>query len=238
MRLLFMFFTLSCLAYSQATFQEQAQRLQNIFGYLIDFRAAAAPTVFDKTTLEVVLDLTPQPSIDTRVGIKEEDVEPPEVVPKLRGRIHLKNGLMLGGAYAPGLDFEGYKAEFVAVELGWRKSFGAWSGGIRGSYIDGDVEGPITEVDLDDLFTFTNMGVDVSVARTWNAWTGYGFVGINDIETELDVAIDGVHLVNDDDAVYGGLGIQWASKRWAFTLEQHATDDYLQHLIVSVAFRF
>lgn len=225
-------------AVAQTTFQEQAERLQNINAYLIDFRAASAPVVMEEFTIEAVLDVTPQPSIDNRVGVKSENIDAPNVVPKLRGRFYWANGLMVGVAYAPGIDFQGYKAEFIAAELGWRMDFSGWTAGLRGSYIDGDVEGPVTEADLDDLFTFTNMGLDLSLARRWNAFVGYGFVGLNDIETELDVTLDGAHLVSEDDALYGGLGVQWATQKWSVNLEQNFTDSYLRHLTLSLGYRF
>ncbi|MCB1044018.1 MAG: hypothetical protein KDC35_13825 [Acidobacteria bacterium] len=224
---------------AQTTFQEQAARLQNINAYLLDFRPAAAPEVREKISLEFVLDLAVQPSVDTRVGNKDEDIDPPGVVPKLRGRLHFQQGFMIGGAFAPGIEFQGYEADFVAAELGWRKQMNDFTIGVRGSWIDGEILGPVTEPELDDLFVFENYAGDVSLAWSWTpTWTVYGFAGFVTTETSLDVALDGVHLDNDDDAFYGGAGVQWRNKKWRAVLEQNFTASYLNNVIASLSYSF
>lgn len=220
------------------TFQEQNARLQNINAFLLDFRPNAPPAVPEKSRLSVVLDINPQPSINFRVGRKEEPIDPPSVVPKVRARYEHKSGLMIGAAFAPGIEFEGYEAEYISVEAGYRLALGAYVLGFRGSYSDGDVVGPITNLEIEDDFTFTNMGADVSLGRNWQALSLYGFGGYNDIESTLLINEDGAFLRNEEDTYYVGLGVGYAWRKLHFNLEQNFTDDYLAHATFSVAYRF
>jgi hypothetical protein len=220
------------------TFQEQNARLQNINAFLLDFRPNAPPRRPEKSELSFILDVNPQPSINFRVGRKEEPIDPPSVVPKLRARYEHRSGLMVGAAFAPGIEFEDYEAEYISVEAGYRMNFGKWVAGLRASYSDGDVTGAITNVEIDDDFTFENLGADLSLGRTWNAFQLYGFVGYNDIETTLLINEDGAFLRNAEDTYYGGLGVGYAWKKLHFNLEQNFTDDYLAHVTLSVAYRF
>jgi len=230
---------LACGAFAQTTFQEQAARLQNINAYLLDLRPASGPARPDARGLELILDVNPQPSIDPTVGLKEEELDPPEFVPKLRGRYHFGSRWFLGGAYAPGIEFQDYDAEYISLELGWLRALGPLRMRLRASYTDGDVEGPITESDAADLFEFTNAGVDLSAGHEWRSgWLVYGFVGWNDIETSLEIEVDGALLRNRDDTYYGGLGLTWRTGRFGLNLEQNVTDDYLKHIIASVSYWF
>ncbi|CAM2067166.1 hypothetical protein SCOR_17435 [Sulfidibacter corallicola] len=231
-------FSLPALAWGDTTFQEQSGRLQAINAYLLDFRPAGAPTKPDKRALELVLDLYPQPSIDTRVGRKDEPIDPPNLVPKFRGRYLLASGLHLGAAYAPGIEFQDYEAEFISLELGYRFTLAKTHFALRASYSDGDVEGPVTEPDVTDLFDFQNQGVDLSVGRIWKDFEYYGFLGVNDIETRLDVEVDGAILRHEEDTYYGGLGVTWRRGALFVNLEQNATDDFLRNLVLSVGYRF
>lgn len=235
-------FLLCCSLFAQdggTTFQEQQARLQNINAFLLDFRPNAAPEVVGKSQLALILDINPQPTIDSRVGSKDEPIDPPSVVPKLRGRYIHRSGLMFGAAYAPGIEFEGYEAEFVSLEAGYRREISrGWVSGIRFSFSDGDVTGPITNVDIDDDFTFKNIGADLALARHWQALSLYAFVGYNDIETTLLIQEDGAFLRNEEDTYYGGFGAGYAWKKLHFNLEQNFTDDYLAHVTFSVAYRF
>jgi len=220
------------------TFQEQAERLQNINAFLLDFRPNAAPVPVDEGHLEVALDLNPQPTIDARVGRKDEPVDPPSIVPKLRARYLFSNGLVIGAAYAPGIEFEDYEAEFISAELGYRFQIASWALAIRGSYTDGDLEGPITETDVEDMFAFTNYGGDLSVGHRLGVFDFYGFFGWNDVDTELDVDSDGAHLAFTENTYYWGGGASYARGSWRLNLEQNVTDDYLYHLTFSLSFRF
>lgn len=225
-----------CMA--QTTFQEQAARLQNINAYLLDFRPASAPVIFDKNTLELSFDLNPQPAINAKVGIKDEPIDPPSVVPKLRGRYVWSGGVFVGAAFAPGIEFQDYKAEFVSLELGYRFRIAGLDAALRGSYSDGQVTGPITEPDAEDDFNYTNAAVDFTLGKTVNAWHFYGFVGGIGTETDLTIEVDGVFLENDDDTYYGGLGVTYDWRSFGITFEQNATDEYLANLIFSVGYRF
>ena len=222
----------------QTTFQEQAARLQNINAYLLDFRPAGAPWLPEENTLELVFDLNPQPSIDARVGNKDEPLDPPSIVPKLRARYLWSSGLMIGAAYAPGIELEDYEADFISLELGYRFEFLSLGWALRASYSDGDVTGPITELDAKDFFVYENKGIDLSLGKAFGSFYGYGFLGRVETETSLDIEVDGVHLDNEDDALYGGLGITWTWHSLGITLEQNFTDDYLKNLILSASYRF
>ena len=143
---------LSCLAagfpvLAQTTFQEQAARLQNINAFLQDFRPGTAPERVSKNRLELAFELYPQPDLDTRVGRKDEPIDPPSVVPRVRARYLLKNGLFLGGSAVPGIEFQDYDADTVAAEVGYRFKLGKTTLQLRASYSDGDITGPITEID-------------------------------------------------------------------------------------------
>jgi hypothetical protein len=221
----------------QTTFQEQAARLQNINAYLLDFRPAGAPWLPEENTFEVVFDLNPQPTIDTRVGTKDEPIDPPSLVPKLRARYLWSSGLMVGAAYAPGIELEDYEADFISLELGYRFELFSCGWAVRASYSDGDVTGPITEPNVKDFFEYKNQGFDLSGGKSFGALYAYGFLGRVETETSLDIEIDGVHLDNEDDALYGGLGATWSWRSFGFTLEQNFTDDYLKNLILSVSYR-
>lgn len=220
------------------TFQEQAERLQNINAFLLDFRPNTAPIPAGEGHLEIALDINPQPTIDTRIGRKDEPVDPPSVVPKLRGRYLFRNGLVLGAAYAPGIEFEDYEAEFISVELGYRFQIASWGMALRGSYTDGDLNGPITEAGGEDMFAFTNYGGDFSIGHQLGVIHLYGFVGWNDVDTELDVESDGAHLAFTESTYYWGGGASYTRGSWQLNLEQNATDDYLYHLTFSLSYRF
>ncbi|MCB1051905.1 MAG: hypothetical protein H6510_10085 [Acidobacteria bacterium] len=224
--------------WGQTTFQEQAQRLMNIQSYLLDLRPATAPEIVDHFQIEAILDLYPQPDVNARIGNKEEALDPPSWVPKLRFRGFFRNGLMIGGAWAPGIDFQDYRAEFIALELGYRRVFQSWTTSVRASYSDGEIEGAITDPDFEDLFQYKNSGLDISVGHYFGRAHVYGFVGWNETDNQLDIALDGVHLEGDDGTYYGGLGVQIPWNRWRFNLEQNATDTYLRNLILSASYRF
>lgn len=225
-------------AMADTTFQEQAARLQNINAYLLDLRPASAPYTPRTGRLEFSLDINPQPTIDTRVGIKEEPLDPPSVVPKVRARYQAKGGWFIGGAYAPGIEFQEYEAEYISIEAGYRFRFRGLGIGIRASYSDGDITGPITERDVNDFFDFTNRGLDLSVGKSFGRIAIYGFFGGNDIETALDIDVDGAHLENTDEAYYGGFGGGYQWRKFVFNFEQNFTDDYLKHLTFSLTYRF
>lgn len=229
----------SCsLAFAQTTFQDQAARLQNINAFLQDFRPVAAPRLFSENVLELYFEAYPQPDIDTTVGRKEEPVNPPEIVPKVRARYLLKNGFFVGGSVVPGIEFEGYDADTVAAEAGWRRGMFNGVVQLRLSYSDGDVVGPVTEETSNDEFSYTNLSADLSYARRIGPLDVYGFLGTIDVETELLVQSDMVLLENTEATYYAGLGATWQLGRWSLTAEQNITDDYLANIIVALAYRF
>lgn len=236
--LIFVLLTLSGFAADGTTFQEQAARLQNINAYLLDYRPASAPDKPTENQFRFSLDLTPQPDVNTRVGDKEEPIDPPSVVPRLRLGYGFKSGLVVSGTYVPGVEYEDYETDMFSLDLGYRFQLGRYQLAARASYSDGEVQGPITDSQINDDFSFTNQGFDLSLGRKVKRFNLYAFVGMNDIETTLDVNADGSHLENTDDAVYGGLGGSVQFGRLVFTLEQNFTDDYLQHVVLNVGYRF
>ena len=223
--------------FAQTTFQEQTARLQNINAYLLDLRPQAAPGSGSSHWL-LSFELTPQPDVDTRVGNKDEPIDPPSVVPRVRLRYRTNMGLFVGATYVPGLEFQDYEADYYALELGWGRRLGPWALALRGSIGDGDVTGPITEEGVEDFFTFENNGVDLSLGRRVGPVRLYGFAGRGATETSLEVQSDGVRLAQDDDTAYGGLGLSWRLHKWELVLEQNFTDDYLKHVTASVGYRF
>jgi hypothetical protein len=218
------------------TFQQQAERLQNINAYLLDFRADASPR--PDAGLWAQLDLTPQPSVDNTVGRKEEPLDPPSVAPRVRILYALSSGWFAGAAYSPGVEFEGYEAEYLSVEAGYRARIGDWFFGARASFTDGDVTGPITESGVEDDFAFETFSGDLALGRDWGAFTPYVFAGATSNETALEIESDGALLRGDDATHYGGLGLTWRFRTWRFGVQQQITDDYLRHIVASAAYRF
>ena len=225
-------------AFSQTTFEEQAARLQDINAFLLDMRPGTAPVKPDRISFSATLDLTPQPDLDTRVGNKDEKVDPPSVVPRLRLRMESPFGLFVGGTYVPGMELDGYEADYYGLEAGYRFKISNLHGQLRGAYLDGDVTGPVTEEESDDFFTFQSSGFDFSLGYIRKAFCFYGFAGHGSVDTTLDIQSDGVRLTNDNQEMYGGLGINWRHNRWELTLEQNVTGDFLRHLVLSVGYRF
>jgi len=230
----------AALAGDGATFQEQSARLQNINAYLLDFRPAGPPVRVAVNGLELALDATPQPTLDTRVGRKDEPLDPPSIAPKLRVRWLHRSGFFAGAAYAPGVAFQDYDAEYLSLEAGFRFRMANLELGLRASYSDGDVTGPITETNAEDFFVFENRGVDLSAGLPVLARArAYLFLGYNDIETGLEVASDGAFLANADETAYGGAGFSYrATRRLFLNVEQNVTDSYLRHLVLSASYRF
>ena len=68
------------------TFQEQAERLQLIYAFLLDLRPGQAPRLPAASLLDLSLEILPFPDIDNRVGAKDEQIDPPAAIPRLRVR--------------------------------------------------------------------------------------------------------------------------------------------------------
>jgi hypothetical protein len=210
----------------------------NINAFLQDLRPTGVPSPVDRSHFEAAFELYPQPSLDTRIGRKDEPVDPPEVVPRLRIRYMSRSGLFAGGTIVPGIEYEGYDADTYALEAGYRFSLARLNWQIRASYGDGDIVGPITETGAEDEFSYTNSAADLAVSRTFGNFGVYGFGGVIRAETELLVAADGGFLEQSETTYYGGLGLGYDIQRLRLTVEQNLTDDYLASLVVSAAYRF
>lgn len=212
--------------------------MQNINAWLLDYRPASAPNRSERSHFQISLDIIPQPDVDSRIGDKQEPIDPPDVVPRLRLGMQFKNGLVIGGTFVPELEYEDYQTEQISLDLGYRFKWRRYHLAVRASFSDGEVDGPITDADTEDHFTFSNKGLDLSMGRMFGRFHLYGFLGAGDTETTLDVKADGSNLENSDTAIYGGLGVSLQYRKFTFTLEQNATDDYLKHLIFNAGYRF
>ena len=65
------------------TFIEQANRLQLIYGGLLDFRPGQSPMPVETSEWSLGLELIPNPEVDTRIGAKDEPIDPPPLVPRI-----------------------------------------------------------------------------------------------------------------------------------------------------------
>ena len=220
------------------TFDEQAERLQLIYSYLLDYRPGQGPVLSRKSRFELALDLTPLPSIDNRVGGKDEPVEPPVVIPRPRVRFHFPSGVVLGASYTPPVEVSGYQAELWAVEAGYRIPLGNWRLGLRAFWLDGEVEGPITDPAQNDNFQLTNSGADAVFGLQMGFWLPYLGLGRGSTSSTLTIQSDGVMLDADGSYSYLLAGLTVDAGGLRLTLEQSSTDSVLDHYILSVSWNF
>lgn len=220
------------------TFDQQAERLQLIYSYLLDYRPMQGPVLSRQGSFELALEFTPLPSIDNRVGAKDEPVNPPPVIPRPRARYHSASGLVLGVSYTPPLEVSGYEAEMAALEAGFRWPMGNWRAGLRGFALDGEVRGPITDPVSADRFQLTNIGVDALAGLQIGFWLPYGGVGRGTTSSTLTIRSDQVMLDADKSFTYllAGLTADFDSLR--FTFEQYRTDTVLDHYSISLSWVF
>lgn len=219
------------------TFIEQANRLQLIYAGLLDFRPGQSPLPVESPGWTLGLELIPTPEVDNRVGAKDEPIDPPALLPRLRLRWTSSSGLLLGVSLNPDLEVNNYSAPWTAFELGFRGMIAGLGVELRGHAINGVVVGPITDSDSDDRFEFENQGADLRVGLPLRRWSVYGGGGKSGTVSEIQVASDGARIALDDDFTYLLAGIEFRGEAWTFTLEQNRTGDFLYHIILSLSVR-
>lgn len=220
------------------TFDEQARRLQLIYAYLLDFRPVQGPVLSRGNKFELALDLTPTPSIDNRVGAKDEPVNPPALIPRPRVRFHSATGVVLGAAYIPPVEVSGYETSLGAVEAGYRFPLGNWRVGLRAYAMDGEVTGPVTEAEADDNFQLSNAGVDALAGLQVGFWLPYLGVGRATTRSTLTIRSDGVTLAARNSYTYLLVGLSGDMDNLRFTVEQSRTDSVLDHFTFSFSWLF
>lgn len=225
-------------AASAVTFDQQAERLQLINSYLLDFRPAQGPVLSRDNGIEVGFDLIPVPSIDSRVGAKDEPVEPPEIIPRPRARYHSESGMVLGLSYIPPVELDGYAASLGAVEAGFRFPLGNWRMGLRAYAMDGEVDGPVTDPVISDDFQITNYGGDGLFGLQIGFWLPYLGAGRGKTSSTLTIKSDGVKLKAERSYSYFMAGLTVDMGILRFTLEQSSTDSVLDHFTLSLSLVF
>lgn len=220
------------------TFDEQAQRLQLIYAYLLDFRPVQGPVLSRGNRIELALELTPSPSIDNRVGAKDEPVHSPALIPRPRARFHSATGVVLGAAYTPPVEVSGYEVSLGALEAGYRFPLGNWRAGLRAYAMDGEVAGPVTEADSADDFQLTNAGVDALAGLQVGFWLPYVGVGRAKTRSTLTIQSDGVTLEARRSYTYLLAGLSGDMDNLRFTVEQSRTDSVLDHFTISFSWMF
>lgn len=221
------------------TSEEQADRLQQIYGFLLDYRSNAAPLPEDPGTFDVQVDLLLMPSIDNRIGSKNEPVDTLPVVPRLRGRLHLPYGLVVGLAGSPGIPTGSQTATFLQGEVDWRHDADHLLYGLRASSSSWKVVGKITTKTYDDTFRIQERNVDVRLGWKTGEWIPYAGLGLGQQSTYLLIGEDSVSLSLVNQAYdYRFAGVERRGDHWDFSLEQHQTEDFLQHIQFAVRRRF
>ena len=220
------------------TFSEQAERLQLIYAFLLDFRPGQAPLTPPRNELEIGLDLTAVPSINNRIGAKTEPVEPPAVIPRPRLRYLSSGGLMAGATYVPGLEFSGYQADLAGGEVGFRSSLGGTLWGVRAFALSGTIRGAITSPTVEDDFEVNLTGADLLLGWEFGAWLPYLGGGRGKAETTLFVISDGVVLKTAGDYSYLLAGVTLALDGFRITIEQSRSEDFLDHVTLGISVVF
>ena len=220
------------------TYLEQAERLQLINAFLLDYRPAAAPLLPKSSLIEIQADLIPMPAIDNRVGAKNEPDNAPPAVPRVRARYIASWGLMLGATAAPDIKVQGFSAPSLGGEAGLRFALGALHGEARAFMLSALVTGPITEPGESDEFDVTNSGADLRFGWALGSIMPYVGSGQGHTASTLKVVSDGSQLDAEADYRYVFGGLTWYSGPLAFTYEQHRTEDFLDHFILAASARF
>jgi hypothetical protein len=220
------------------TYLEQAERLQLVYAFLLDYRPAGAPRLPRLSIFELQGEVLPIPKVDPRVGAKDEPVDTPEAIPRARARIVSASGLMLGITASPREEAMGYSAHWAGAELGLRGRLGALHGELRGFVLSARVTGPVTEPGAKDEFDVRNRGGDFRVGLALGPLMPYAGLGSGHSESTLTVAADGARLESSADYRYGMAGVSWSLAPVVITYEQHRTEDFLNHYLLAAAIQF
>jgi hypothetical protein len=218
------------------TFTAQIERLQAVYAALLDYRPGAPPV--PSPGGEIGLELLPVPAIDNRVGNKDEPVHPPPAIARLRMDWSSAAGLRIGALWLPPVNAMGYRANVTGVEGGWGLSFGALSAALRVFRLAGRVDGPISDPNTQDTFTVANRGADLRLGWRLATWVLYGGAGAGRSETRLAIASDGSEAAFDRPYRFAFLGLRRDAGAWRFTVEQHATESALRHVVLTVSHGF
>lgn len=224
------------------TYLEQAERIQQVYAYLIDYRPAGAPRVPKRGLIEVQAEVIPTPEVDHRVGAKDEPFDPPAALPRVRAKYIASWGLMLGATASPPVEAMGFSAPWVGAEAGLRAALGAVHGELRGYWISAQVTGPLTDTSAQDEFEVINRGYDLRLGLDLGAWMPYGGAGRGHSTSQLTIESDGAVLEAEGNYAYWMAGITYAmntpSAPLLFTVEQNGTEDVLYHIILAAAVQF
>lgn len=79
--------------------------------------------------------------------------------------------------------------------------------------------------------------MDLRLGLPLGAWEIYGGRGLGRTQTKLTINADGVELDANRSYRYWVAGVAWRWGLFLFTLEQNRTGDYLDHIILAVAYR-
>jgi hypothetical protein len=220
------------------TFVDQIERLQAVYAALLDYRSGAPPGSSPAGTLALGLEVVPIPPLDTRVGSKSEPVHPPAAVARLRADWTLGAGISAGGVWLPPLLLQGYQADLRGAQLGYGLTLGEFRASARAYYLDGTVSGPISDRVANDTFRVTNQGGDARFGWGGRTWALYVGAGAGRSHSRLEVGSDGSVSDLARPYAYGFGGIGRTLGAWQFTLEQHQTEAYLSHLVLTALYAF
>jgi hypothetical protein len=223
------------------TFVDQIDRLQAVYGALLDYRPGAPPGPRPPGTVELALEVDPVPSIDSRVGAKTEPVHPPPAIARPRvdwSPSGALEGLRLGAFWIPPLTVETFTANVggAEAEFGWARAALLFS--LRAFTLLGEVTGPITDPHARDRFALDGTGADARAGWREGAWTLYGGLGAGRSHTRLTVVSDGSVTEHTRGYGYAFAGLAWAQGPWHWVVEQHQTEDYLSHLVLTATYAF
>lgn len=239
-RALLVFLALAWLAprAEAATFVEQAERLELIYTFLLDFRPGRAPADPGEDAVELALEALPVPTIDNRVGAKDEPIDSPSVIPRFRVRRFYPSGFMVGVTYNPPVEVEGFEAEWKGVEIAYRFSLAALRAELRGYFMTAEIEGPITDPNSKDLFEFTTQGADLRFALPLAALKLYAGAGQGSAEATQTVVSDAARIDTSGGYSYLLGGVSLEGKAFTFTFEQSRSEDFLDHFILGISYRY
>jgi hypothetical protein len=128
-------------------------------------------------------------------------------------------------------DLLGVEAELGMINRTFR-------GSLRAFATQGTVTGPITDRTTRDRFSVNGSGADVRAGWVLQAWALYGGLGQAENETRLKVQSDGSVIDKRHRYGYEFIGLGWTRGAWTTVLEQHQTEDYLTHLVLTVSHDF
>jgi hypothetical protein len=220
------------------TYLEQVDRLEAVYAALLDYRPGAVPGPRPPGWIELGVELDPMPRIDNRVGAKSEPVHAPAAIARVRADWSPFSGLRLGGYVIPPVTVQDMTANFAGVEAeaGWARQ--EWRGSVRAFATHGAVTGPITAPSAQDQFSVSGAGADARLGWAFRDWTAYAGLGRGANQTRMKVVSDGAVIDGRRGYGYEFAGIAWTGKTWSIVAEQHQTESYLRHLVLTVSFGF